>query len=64
MAAAIQLNAVGALFGALPNFSFNCMFGGIGPSIELGPQQIAAAVQSMAASVRATAAEHEFAIVP
>jgi hypothetical protein len=56
MAAASQLDATAALFGAMPNFAFNGMFWGIGPSVQFGPQQIAAAVQSMAASVRGTAA--------
>ena len=40
----------------MPNFAFNGMFWGIGPSVQFGSQQIASAVQLMAASVRGTAA--------
>lgn len=55
MALASQMDSAAALFGAMPNLSFNGMFWGIGPTVQFGPQQIASAVQSMAASVRATA---------
>lgn len=55
MATAGRLDAVSALFGAMPNFSFNAMFWGIGPSVQISAQQIAAAIQAMSASMRADA---------
>lgn len=55
LAAASQMDATASLFNALPNFSINGQFWGVGPTFSFGPQQIAAAVQSAAASMRATA---------
>ncbi|SFV14450.1 insecticidal toxin protein [Pseudoduganella namucuonensis] len=55
MAAASHADGAAALFSAMPDFAINCMFWGVGPTVELGPRQIAAAVQSLAASMRANA---------